>query len=165
MIAPEVPAEAQPEVEAVPAVATEEPAFIEVWRPGRPPERPRHGKPRRHQRPDQAKTEAATAGATPAPAEAVTAEGAAPLQPRPQHKPRPPHHRKEAKGGQPRHQRPERQEGGRPPRRDKDRNQDRGAFTSQRPPERREKVADPNSPFAKLAALKAQLEADSKERR
>jgi ATP-dependent RNA helicase SUPV3L1/SUV3 len=36
-----------------------------------------------------------------------------------------------------------------------------------RPPrfERREKVADPNSPFAKLAALKAQLEADAKERR
>jgi ATP-dependent RNA helicase SUPV3L1/SUV3 len=31
--------------------------------------------------------------------------------------------------------------------------------------ERREKVADPNSPFAKLAALKAQLEADAKERR
>jgi ATP-dependent RNA helicase SUPV3L1/SUV3 len=27
----------------------------------------------------------------------------------------------------------------------------------------REKVADPNSPFAKLAALKAQLEADAKE--
>ncbi|HEX4409536.1 MAG TPA: helicase-related protein [Xanthobacteraceae bacterium] len=35
-----------------------------------------------------------------------------------------------------------------------------------RPPrfERREKVADPNSPFAKLAALKAQLEANAKER-
>jgi ATP-dependent RNA helicase SUPV3L1/SUV3 len=31
--------------------------------------------------------------------------------------------------------------------------------------ERREKAPDPNSPFAKLAALKAQLEADAKERR
>jgi len=31
--------------------------------------------------------------------------------------------------------------------------------------ERREKAADPNSPFAKLAALKAQLEAEAKERR
>ncbi|HXW48342.1 MAG TPA: hypothetical protein VEK31_02750, partial [Xanthobacteraceae bacterium] len=30
--------------------------------------------------------------------------------------------------------------------------------------ERREKTPDPNSPFAKLAALKAQLEADAKER-
>jgi ATP-dependent RNA helicase SUPV3L1/SUV3 len=29
----------------------------------------------------------------------------------------------------------------------------------------REKRPDPNSPFAKLAALKAQLEADAKERR
>jgi ATP-dependent RNA helicase SUPV3L1/SUV3 len=39
----------------------------------------------------------------------------------------------------------------------------------ERPPakrfERREKAPDPNSPFAKLAALKAQLEADAKERR
>jgi ATP-dependent RNA helicase SUPV3L1/SUV3 len=38
-----------------------------------------------------------------------------------------------------------------------------------RPPakrfEHREKRPDPNSPFAKLAALKAQLEADAKERR
>jgi hypothetical protein len=30
--------------------------------------------------------------------------------------------------------------------------------------ERREKPPDPNSPFAKLAALKAQLEAEAKER-
>jgi ATP-dependent RNA helicase SUPV3L1/SUV3 len=39
----------------------------------------------------------------------------------------------------------------------------------ERPPgkrfEPREKRPDPNSPFAKLAALKAQLEADAKERR
>jgi len=32
-------------------------------------------------------------------------------------------------------------------------------------PREREKAPDPNSPFAKLAALKAQLEADAKERR
>jgi ATP-dependent RNA helicase SUPV3L1/SUV3 len=31
--------------------------------------------------------------------------------------------------------------------------------------ERREKAPDPNSPFAKLAALKAQLESEAKERR
>ena len=34
-----------------------------------------------------------------------------------------------------------------------------------RRPDRREKAPDPNSPFAKLAALKAQLEAEAKERR
>jgi ATP-dependent RNA helicase SUPV3L1/SUV3 len=33
------------------------------------------------------------------------------------------------------------------------------------PREPREKKPDPNSPFAKLAVLKAQLEADAKERR
>ncbi len=31
--------------------------------------------------------------------------------------------------------------------------------------DRRDKAPDPNSPFAKLAALKEQLEADAKERR
>ena len=46
------------------------------------------------------------------------------------------------------------------PQRERDRPQARPARF-----ERREKVADPNSPFAKLAALKAQLEADAKERR
>ncbi len=159
------PAEAMP-TEAMPAeakpaaAATEEPALIEVWRLGRPPERPRHGKPRRHRRPDQAPAEAAAATVTPAPAEGVAAEGAE--VPQPQHrKPRPQHHRKEGKGGQP-HQRQDRD---RPPRRDRDRDRDRGDFAKQRPQERREKVADPNSPFAKLAALKAQLEADTKERR
>jgi ATP-dependent RNA helicase SUPV3L1/SUV3 len=39
----------------------------------------------------------------------------------------------------------------------------RPMFASSAPP-RREKVADPNSPFAKLAALKQQLE-DAKEKR
>jgi ATP-dependent RNA helicase SUPV3L1/SUV3 len=32
------------------------------------------------------------------------------------------------------------------------------------PPERREKAPDPNSPFAKLLALKEQLEANTKTR-
>jgi ATP-dependent RNA helicase SUPV3L1/SUV3 len=45
---------------------------------------------------------------------------------------------------------------------------DRPQRERDRPPvkrfERREKAPDPNSPFAKLAALKAQLEADAKER-
>lgn len=46
---------------------------------------------------------------------------------------------------------------------------DRPQRERERPPvkrfERREKTPDPNSPFAKLAVLKAQLEADAKERR
>ena len=46
---------------------------------------------------------------------------------------------------------------------------DRPQRERDRPPvkrfERREKAPDPNSPFAKLAALKAQLEAEAKERR
>ncbi|MGC2593772.1 MAG: hypothetical protein WA425_17850, partial [Xanthobacteraceae bacterium] len=49
------------------------------------------------------------------------------------------------------------------------RDRDRPQRERDRPPvkrfERREKAPDPNSPFAKLAALKAQLEAEAKERR
>jgi ATP-dependent RNA helicase SUPV3L1/SUV3 len=56
-------------------------------------------------------------------------------------------------------------------RHDRDQRSDRPRRDRERPParaprpERREKAPDPNSPFAKLAALKAQLEADAKERR
>ena len=48
------------------------------------------------------------------------------------------------------------------PRRDQERSGPAARFERH---ERREKVADPNSPFAKLAALKAQLEAEAKGRR
>ncbi|HET7680262.1 MAG TPA: helicase-related protein [Xanthobacteraceae bacterium] len=151
MAAPEEVPSAQPAAaETAPAAGTEEQAFIEVWRPGRPSERPRHGKPRRHRRPEQAAAEGAAASAMPVPAEAAAAQGAEPA-PR---KPRPQRHRPEHK---------DKDRPGRPPRREGQR--DRGAFVKPRPPEHREKVADPNSPFAKLAALKAQLEADTKERR
>jgi ATP-dependent RNA helicase SUPV3L1/SUV3 len=159
----EVSAEGSPAAEAtsaetIPAAATEEPAFIEVWRPGRPSDRPRHGKARRHRRPEQAPAESEAAKVTPALAEGVAG---GPQAPQPQHrKPRPQHHRKEGKGGQ--HPRKDRD---RPSRQDRDRDRDRANFSKQHPQERREKVADPNSPFAKLAALKAQLEADTKERR
>jgi ATP-dependent RNA helicase SUPV3L1/SUV3 len=154
--------------ETAPAAAAEEPAVIEVWRPGRPSERPRHGKPRRHRRPEQAVAEGAAAGATPVPAEAGAAAGTDAAQP--QHRrPRPQHHRKESQGGKPRHQRQgagqdRGQDRGRPPRRDREGQRERGSFAKPRP-QQREKAADPNSPFAKLAALKAQLEADTKERR
>jgi ATP-dependent RNA helicase SUPV3L1/SUV3 len=141
-----------------------EPVSIEVWRPGRADGGHRtrqRGRERRYQ------------GRRPAPA-ALPAEGtevtadagaeAAPVAPAeptqvpaslPPHEERHPRHRRRHAG----EHRPER------PKRDRDRPQ----RERDRPPvkrfERREKAPDPNSPFAKLAALKAQLEADAKERR
>jgi ATP-dependent RNA helicase SUPV3L1/SUV3 len=52
----------------------------------------------------------------------------------------------------------------RPPRRERER-EERRPYQVRAPGERRDKAPDPNSPFAKLAALKEQLEAASKERR
>jgi ATP-dependent RNA helicase SUPV3L1/SUV3 len=83
---------------------------------------------------------------------------------RPEREGRPP--ARERRGGE----RPER--GDRPPRREgrrdfKDRDRDRGNEPREwRDPKDRRggREADPNSPFAKLAALKEQLEADTKER-
>ena len=71
--------------------------------------------------------------------------------------------------------RPRRERGDRPPNAGRHERQDRRQERhqerhqerrqEQRYQDRREKAPDPNSPFAKLAALKAQLEADAKERR
>jgi ATP-dependent RNA helicase SUPV3L1/SUV3 len=141
--------------------APEEPAFIEVWRPGRAtrPEGPRHPRPRRRQagrkefgrtshQPEAAGilTAAPSKGAAPSPAtdQAEPAPAAAPAAESHQR-----HHRRRPKDH--RQERPRREQE-RPP-----------SYTAR--PERREKAPDPNSPFAKLAALKAQLEADAKERR
>nr|WP_182592895.1 helicase-related protein [Methylobacterium fujisawaense] len=79
---------------------------------------------------------------------------------------RPEHRRAEGGDGGPRPGRDrgprrDRFEGGRPERRDDQRNAEQrhaGPRPDQRPP-RRERAPDPDSPFAKLAALKAQLEA------
>jgi ATP-dependent RNA helicase SUPV3L1/SUV3 len=132
-----------------------EPEMVEVWRPGRPEgrrrARERHHRPGRQQRAEFGKhaPRAAQESGTPA-AGAIegmpaAAQGeSAPSSDTPADRGRPPRHR--------RHQE---HRSDRPPR--------------ERPPakrfERREKAPDPNSPFAKLAALKAQLEADAKERR
>ena len=143
-----------------------EPELIEVWRPGRFEQRERrpHG---RHKRGDQ--RGAPRQGGTENQPAAAAAEGS--VQPGgdtadTQRGPRPP--RKD------RHQRHGRQDGGR---REGQRHEGRhegqrhgkgggGPRQDARPrQDRREKEPDPNSPFAKLAALKAQLEADSKERR
>ncbi|MGD9847232.1 MAG: helicase, partial [Variibacter sp.] len=137
-----------------------EPIMIEVWRPGRFENREKRPH-RRHQRRDQRSAQKLAAEAQTIPSETVAAPAdavAAPPQPQPRpHGPRPPRkdrggrpRRHDSGADAPRHGKPD----GRPPRQD------------QRPrPERREREPDPNSPFAKLAALKAQLEADSKERR
>jgi len=140
-----------------------EPALVEVWRPGRPEGRrhPRdrhreHGKPGRRNVPRRSSD-------TEPPAVAASGEAApSPEQPAaepPGRADRPPRHR-HRRGDR----RPERRD--RPEAAARERDRDR---PQARPPrfERRErdKAPDPNSPFAKLAALKAQLEADAKERR
>jgi ATP-dependent RNA helicase SUPV3L1/SUV3 len=149
---------------AVPEKPAEEPVMIEVWRPGRAG-RPDGARRPRFKRREAGRQKVAEQGAPRRPDEAVpavaaaqteasppSAEGAATEQPHAKRHQR--HHRRN---------KPE-QRFDRPPR-ERERERERPA----RPPrfERRErdKAPDPNSPFAKLAALKAQLEAEAKERR
>jgi ATP-dependent RNA helicase SUPV3L1/SUV3 len=153
--------------------APAEPELIEVWRPGRFESRDKrpHRKPHRRkahggQRPAQGQ-QAATPEGAPAGDQAASQTGAAPQEhrqerrqgQRPDHRPHGPRPPRQDRGGRPR-----RPEGGQDaPRHGKP---DKGPrHQDARPrPERREREPDPNSPFAKLAALKAQLEAE-KERR
>jgi len=126
---------------AAPVVASEDQAFIEIWRPGRPSER--HSRQTKRRRPERqpARSSESSSGAG-------VAAGAA-----------------ESRGERPaeRESRPPRK--ARPQQRPRPRHKERQQFAaSARPFERREKQADPNSPFAKLAALKEQLEANEKER-
>jgi ATP-dependent RNA helicase SUPV3L1/SUV3 len=170
------------------ATAPEEPAFIEVWRPaGRADRRPH--RPRRPQR--QQQTQVADAGATAAtataPAEGVAPPASSDAAPAGRG-PRRPHDRSdrpERKEQQPRQDRRERQQrterqgaerhGGRNERQDRGRRRDRGDSVDRAEREQyyakpfgnrsggRDKQPDPNSPFAKLAALKQQLEQSRKD--
>ncbi len=159
--------------------AAKEPEMIEVWRPGGRSERRPH-RPRRphHQGGQQAAAPAEGGEAAPAPAEAVavSAEGAEPS-------PGPRHRRQDGPDRQARRDRHDRQQrkehdtargerqgrGDRPrrPRRDGggvDRAEREKYFAKPHGGgERRDKQPDPNSPFAKLAALKQQLEQGGKE--
>jgi ATP-dependent RNA helicase SUPV3L1/SUV3 len=181
--------EAPAEVAASAAPAEE--TLIEVWRPGRPEERrgerhrgPRKGErraPRREGAPSAPPAEAPAAASADAPAPSAEAPADA-GSPRREHRPRrerPEGDRRE--GDRPLHGRRDRPEGerrgrsdrGRPDRerrRDRDDRPERdpelrAAFIKGSRKERRDREADPNSPFAKLAALKEQLEANAKERR
>ena len=149
----EEPAAAEPAADedtAAAPEAPEEPAFIEIWRPGRPG-RQQSGHRRQHRRerrPDQA-----------AAGEAAPREDGTPAPEGEARPPRQPNRRKGRSGKPRQHERHDRAERpDRPERRDR-RDRPQGApsqFAGR--PERKEKVADPNSPFAALAALKARLE-------
>ena len=154
--------------------AAVEPEMIEVWRPGRAEGRARPNRKHRERgrhfgRRDGAESTAPAptpegAAAAPAAGDGAPAEQGADQAAR-------------TDAGQPERQSRHRRRGGEQrfggeqqfdrPRRDRDRPPPNAARHERqdRRPERREKAPDPNSPFAKLAALKAQLEADAKERR
>jgi len=144
-------------VEGAPA----EPEMIEVWRPGRPPGAPRRerqpGEGRRFERKDGERKEGGPRGerregrpphrrpeqAPAAAAGAPAAEG--------ERAPRPP------RGDRPSFRGPREGEGNRGPR-PEHRPEHRPAHQERR----RDKPADPDSPFAALAALKARMEAEKK---
>src|SRR5262245_39760536 len=182
-VASVVPAQAA-DAGAAESKTTEEPPFIEVWRPAGRFERRPH-RPRRQQRPQQQTQVAASEpGAEPA---ASPTKGT-PASASPESTPSRPRRRRE-RGDRPdreqrqdRHerqqrverqdQRTERQDRG--PRRDRPR-RDRGERVDRAEREQyyakpfgstsggRDKQPDPNSPFAKLAALKQQLEQSGKD--
>jgi ATP-dependent RNA helicase SUPV3L1/SUV3 len=185
-IVPEAgPASAEDQAAANAATASsvekksEESGFYEVWRPGGRSERRPH-RPRRQPRPQLA---AAPAAPPEAPASVAAAPAESPAAPMTSEAAQPPR-----KDGQQRHerqqrmerqaksfgQRPERQAGGpprgaRPPRRDKGDRVERAEREQYYAKPHgsgsdRNKAPDPNSPFAKLAALKQQLEQNSKDR-
>jgi ATP-dependent RNA helicase SUPV3L1/SUV3 len=112
------------------------PEFLDVWRPGRPNEERRGPRPPRRRDDKRRPASGAEPAAVPQAADsAPVSDQRGPRQKRPR--------------------RPERAD------RRPDRPESRPAFA--KPAEKRERPPDPNSPFAKLAALKQQLEA--KERR
>jgi ATP-dependent RNA helicase SUPV3L1/SUV3 len=115
-----------------------EPAFIEIWRPGKPD---RHGPRREPRRERREARENRSRPPPPAATVAPVANGGAAAAPQEE--------RRRGEGGSRRPNRPERNE----------RRAERPRPQAPPRPERREKPIDPDSPFAALAALKAELEA------
>ena len=139
------------------ATPVDEPQFIEIWRPTRHDERRGAKRHQRQGRRPPAKTPAqAASGETPPPP-------ADPAQAAAEPKPDRPQHRSRQNRGQDRSSRTDRPDGPRHEAGKRD-EKPRPRFREQRR-EWQDKAPDPNSPFAKLAALKAQLEANAKERR
>jgi ATP-dependent RNA helicase SUPV3L1/SUV3 len=179
-----VAAEAAPD-QAAPAA----PELVEVWRPGGRSEerRPRHQRHRQHRGPDKAAAPQAGGDAAPA-VEGERVRHGRPRRDRDGDRAR----RGEAAAAAPQGteaRQPREDRGNRPPRerfKDQDRNEGRGkgrfdkgkrdgrrddrdrggalrTYATSASPREREKAADPNSPFAKLAALKDQLAGNRKD--
>jgi ATP-dependent RNA helicase SUPV3L1/SUV3 len=147
--------------DVAPDKPVEEPIMIEVWRPGRAG-RPEGARRPRFKRREAGRHKAAEQGTSRQPDAAVAAVAAASTEASPSAESaateQPP-----AKRHQRHHRRPKpEQRFDRPPR---ERDRERPPRPQRFERREREKAPDPNSPFAKLAALKAQLEADAKERR
>jgi ATP-dependent RNA helicase SUPV3L1/SUV3 len=147
--------------DAVPDKPAEEPVMIEVWRPGRAG-RPEGARRPRFKRRDAGRHKTAEQGAPRQPDAAIPAVAAAEAVASPPSTEGAATEPPQAKRHQRHHRRskPE-QRFDRPPR---ERDRDRPPRPQRFDRREREKAPDPNSPFAKLAALKAQLEADAKER-
>ena len=161
-IAP-APSVAEASADIAPEKPAEEPVMIEVWRPGRAA-RPEGARRPRFKRREAGRQKVAEQSAPRQPDEAIAAVAAAPTESSPPGAESAAAEQPHAKRHQRHHRRhkPE-QRFDRPPReRDRERPPRPPRFEQRR---EREKAPDPNSPFAKLAALKAQLEADAKERR
>ena len=152
----------------------EEPQFVDVWRPaGRSENRPH--RPRRQPRPQQAPAQAAPAAAAPAEIAAVPEASPQERKDGPNRQQRQDRHerqqrmerqaksfgqRGERPGGPPRGDRPRRDKGDRVERAEREQYFAKPHGGG----DRRDKAPDPNSPFAKLAALKQQLEQNNKDR-
>jgi ATP-dependent RNA helicase SUPV3L1/SUV3 len=155
------------------ADATAESQMIEVWRPGRSEGRRRpEGRQRQAGRYFGQRAAAPTQeSAAPAVASEATAQASpaeqtiSATQPAPADQPASPEASKSGRHSRHGRRREADQRFDRP-RRERERTPAPGARHERHERhERREKAPDPNSPFAKLAALKAQLEAEAKERR
>ncbi len=154
---------------------SEEQAFIEIWRPGGRPERRPH-RPRRPQPSPQTPDAATVTAVAPVEGAAVSISADAAQQPRDSRPPRVDrqqrqdrHERQqklerqgkrvERQDSGPRRERPRRERGDRVDRADREQYYAKPFGSSGG----RDKQPDPNSPFAKLAALKQQLEQGGKE--
>ncbi len=153
---------AEANADVAPDKPAEEPVMIEVWRPGRAG-RPEGARRPRFKRREAGRQKVAEQGAPRQPDEAIPAVAAAQTEASPPSAESAATEQPHAKRHQRHHRRPKpEQRFDRPPR---ERDRERPARPQRFERRERDKAPDPNSPFAKLAALKAQLEADAKERR